>query len=88
MATALFMFVGQGTDWTTAISSFLLSLEQFLLLGICIMFDVKNRGCKSPCAKKPDDKAEYEQLPNIVLPQGGRADGSCRLFSTVELPPC
>jgi uncharacterized protein with PQ loop repeat len=57
MINAIFMFVGQGNDWTTAISSFLLSLEQFFLLGTCIFFNVKNGRCT--CAKKEkEDQAE------------------------------
>jgi uncharacterized protein with PQ loop repeat len=59
MINAIFMFVGQGNDWTTAISSFLLSLEQFLLLGICIFFKVKNGQCT--CTKR--EKEEEMETP-------------------------
>jgi hypothetical protein len=36
LINAIFTFVGQADDWTIAISSFLLSIEQFVLLGMCI----------------------------------------------------
>jgi uncharacterized protein with PQ loop repeat len=79
MANAIFMFVGQGTDWTTAVSSFLLSIEQFLLLIICIMFDIRNGTCKCPCAKKT---VEYQQLPNTP----SLVSGTTRFLSTAEWP--
>jgi hypothetical protein len=52
MINAIFMFVGQGDDWTTAVSSFLLSIEQFVLLIICIYFNIKNGQCKCSCSGK------------------------------------
>jgi uncharacterized protein with PQ loop repeat len=38
MINAVFMAIGQSDDWTTWLSSFLLSIEQFVLLGMCIFF--------------------------------------------------
>jgi uncharacterized protein with PQ loop repeat len=41
LVTAVFMCIGQSDDWTTWLSSALLSIEQFVLLGMGIYYDCR-----------------------------------------------
>jgi hypothetical protein len=40
---ALFMWIGQEDDWTTWISILAASVQQFILLGICVFFKLRKR---------------------------------------------
>jgi uncharacterized protein with PQ loop repeat len=43
LLNAIFMAVGQKDDWTTYISILAASVQQFLLLGICLFFKVRKK---------------------------------------------
>lgn len=40
---SLFMWIGQGEDWSTWVPFFIGAMQQFILLGICIFFKIKKR---------------------------------------------
>jgi uncharacterized protein with PQ loop repeat len=63
MVNAMFMAIGQSDDWTTWLSSFLLSIEQFIVLGLCIFFKYckrKKRELISPPLIEKSQSSSYE----------------------------
>lgn len=50
LVNAMFMWIGQGDDWTTWISTLAAAIQQIILLGICLMFkwQKKNNRMNSP----------------------------------------
>jgi hypothetical protein len=61
MITAIFMCIGQSDDWTTWLSSALLSIEQFVLLTMGIYYDCRK-------LKTPDSAVALVSTGSAVQP--------------------
>ncbi|OHS99842.1 PQ loop repeat family protein [Tritrichomonas foetus] len=67
-ANALFMWIAQGDHWTTWISILSASIQQFILIGICIYYTLKKK--KEKIHQQEDDvySIKSESVPSMKTP--------------------
>ena len=67
---ALFMWIGQGDDWTTWISTLAAAIQQFILLAICLVFKWQRRHKRMNSPLVEESSATQKMTDPLIIDAG------------------